>query len=228
MSGTFPSAKAPKMSYQFKLDRIQLFLVITGFLLTCVLCFTLGLMLGYQLIGSSIKKLLPTQEEVNSYIEKSRQSSFYDTLVEEPNGNNPNLSAPVYEKEAPIPTSKYSRQPVVNTYKQTGAITSSRTPVPVKKLPQKTKPKPAVKAKPNTAQKYVIQVAAFKNRTSAYKLKDELTRKGYPAYVYLSKIDDDNIWFRVRIGKFTTLKEAKQRAKAIKAKTKLRPFIVPK
>lgn len=39
------------------------------------------------------------------------------------------------------------------------------------------------KAKPETAVLYRVQVGAFANRENAEKLKDELIKKGYPAYV---------------------------------------------
>jgi cell division septation protein DedD len=136
-------------------------------------------MLGYQLSGISIKKQLPSKEEVASLMKKSRDISFYETLVEPP------------------------------------------------KKPADKKPAPSQsRSKAKTAKGYAVQVAAFKSRKSARKLRDELKEKGYPAYIAQNAKGEEEKWFRVRLGKYATRRQAQQAVQRLKQKTKFKPFIV--
>ncbi len=58
-----------------------------------------------------------------------------------------------------------------------------------------------------------VQVAAYKTKAEADKLTSSLTQRGYQA-----RIDADGAWFRVRIGRYVTSKEAEEALIRIKAK----------
>jgi cell division protein FtsN len=58
-----------------------------------------------------------------------------------------------------------------------------------------------------------VQVAAYKTRAEADKLMSSLTQRGYQA-----RVDADGAWFRVRIGRYATSKEAEEALTRIKAK----------
>ena len=60
---------------------------------------------------------------------------------------------------------------------------------------------------------YSVQVAAYKTRAEADKLTASLTKRGYPA-----RVDADAAYFRVRIGRYSTSKDAEDALKRIKAK----------
>jgi cell division protein FtsN len=60
---------------------------------------------------------------------------------------------------------------------------------------------------------YSVQVAAYKQKSEADKLTSSLVKRGYQA-----RIDADAAWFRVRIGRYATSKEAEDALKRIKAK----------
>ena len=68
------------------------------------------------------------------------------------------------------------------------------------------------KSGPNTG-RYSIQVAAYKKKADAQKLTSSLSKKGYAA-----RIDEDTAWFRVRIGRYATSKEAETALAKLKAK----------
>ncbi len=168
------AAGSQKSNTSFSLNKIQLFLLAAGALLTCGLCFSLGLLLGYQLSGVSLSKQLPSKEDIASLVEKSRESSFYETL--------------------PDPPRKSIRK------------------------------KPVAIAKPETTKGYMVQVAAFKNKKSAYSLRDELKEKGYPAHVSKNS-QGNNLWYRVRLGEYASRQKAQQITAQLKKNTKLEPFI---
>ena len=60
---------------------------------------------------------------------------------------------------------------------------------------------------------YSVQVAAYKRRSEADKLTADLTKRGYQA-----RVDADGEYFRVRIGRYATSKDAEDALKRIKAK----------
>ena len=83
------------------------------------------------------------------------------------------------------------------------------------KSPANPVAKPPVKASTGTSRPagYSVQVAAYKTRAEADKLTASLTKRGYPA-----RVDADAAYFRVRIGRYSTSKDAEDALKRIKAK----------
>ena len=57
-----------------------------------------------------------------------------------------------------------------------------------------------------------VQVAAYKTQAEADKLTSSLTQRGYQA-----RVDADGAWFRVRIGRYATSREAEEALTRIKA-----------
>ena len=55
---------------------------------------------------------------------------------------------------------------------------------------------------------YAIQVAAFKEAGEADKLVAELKQIGFPAYRAIGKVPGQGIWFRVRVGEYSSKAEA--------------------
>jgi cell division protein FtsN len=82
------------------------------------------------------------------------------------------------------------------------AVTKPAATTPVTKVPAVSPPGV-----------WSVQVAAYKTRAEADKLTSSLTQRGYQA-----RIDADGAWFRVRIGRYVTSKEAEEALIRIKAK----------
>lgn len=57
--------------------------------------------------------------------------------------------------------------------------------------------------------RYTIQIGSFKTEEEAKETKEDLTSKGYPAFVTTAQIPGKGTWYRVRIGTFKTIKDAK-------------------
>jgi len=70
-----------------------------------------------------------------------------------------------------------------------------------------------------------IQVASFKDPSVADKMVAELKKKGYPAYRSIGKIPERGIWFRVRIGYFSSKSQADSMLKMLK-KDRMKPILV--
>jgi cell division protein FtsN len=102
--------------------------------------------------------------------------------------------------------------------KETQAKTEQK--VTEKKGETKASPLQTTKVKESkeaTAQKesYFVQIASFQEEETAEGLRTRLTKKGYPVQVVPVQIDKMGLWYRVRLGAYTTLQEAQTAQKRI-------------
>ena len=84
------------------------------------------------------------------------------------------------------------------------------------KSPANVGEKPPAKVTPassSASSGYSVQVAAYRQKSEADKLVSSLTTRGYAA-----RVDASGEWFRVRIGRYATNKEAEAALSRIKAK----------
>ncbi|MGB2692477.1 MAG: SPOR domain-containing protein [Thermodesulfobacteriota bacterium] len=103
--------------------------------------------------------------------------------------------------------------------KETAEIIVEKPTTPEKKSPKDSGPMP--KVDPNGL--YTVQIGAFQNQTEANKLMNSLKSNGYPAFIKQTETPDKKIWYRVRVGTFSTRPDAisygdklKQRASGVK------------
>lgn len=103
--------------------------------------------------------------------------------------------------------------------KETAEIIIEKPKTPEKKSPKDSGPMP--KVDPNGL--YTVQIGAFQNQTEANKLMNSLKSNGYPAFIKQVETPDKKIWYRVRVGTFSTRPDAisygdklKQRASGVK------------
>ncbi|MBF0569372.1 MAG: SPOR domain-containing protein [Candidatus Omnitrophica bacterium] len=76
-----------------------------------------------------------------------------------------------------------------------------------------TKPQPAVIMAPQQVtprDTYAIQVYSFKDKARAEAALDKLKAKNYKAYIMVSDLGARGVWYRVRVGTFTSEDEAKK------------------
>lgn len=83
----------------------------------------------------------------------------------------------------------------------------------------------AKKIAPGTKSLIAIQVASYKNVEDAVSLKRRLVKKGYSAYIRLFDENQDK-WYRVRVGSFKTAKSAKRTAKKLEQEEDLPSFLI--
>ena len=74
---------------------------------------------------------------------------------------------------------------------------------------------------------YTIQISSSRSKNGAMKLVDELSGKGYNAYISVADLPNKGTWYRVRIGHFNTKAEAKKFALSIKEKDKIKGIVLP-
>lgn len=102
-----------------------------------------------------------------------------------------------------------------------------RKPAPVsraanKKLSSPSKKSKAKRVASSRTSGYTINVGSFRDKKRAQVLTKKLHHKGYPVLISPSK---KNNWYRVKVGAFSTAKEAREYAIILEKKEKLPTFI---
>jgi cell division protein FtsN len=85
-----------------------------------------------------------------------------------------------------------------------------------------SKPKAPEIVKPSVGKNYVIQVASFQDRKLAETFASNLRKKGYNAFVEKAFVEwKGGNWYRVRIGFFDSIEQAKKTAEKLKRTEKV-------
>lgn len=74
--------------------------------------------------------------------------------------------------------------------------------------PPKTTKVKEIKETAAPKESYFVQVASFQEEAPAEGLRRRLAKKGYPVQVVPVKIEKIGLWYRVRLGSYTTMQEA--------------------
>jgi cell division septation protein DedD len=86
------------------------------------------------------------------------------------------------------------------------------------------KPKETPLPFPDFQEQYTILVGSFKSKENALALRQKFQNKGYPVYNYpIDFPGKGGIWYRVIIGNYKDLNNAKKMASELKAKEKKFP-----
>jgi cell division septation protein DedD len=95
-------------------------------------------------------------------------------------------------------------------------------PLPEKQAPKTSQKTPSAAQAPLKASGYTVNVGSFKDKSLALKLTTQLREKGYAALMSPSK---DKQFYRVKVGAFSTQKEARAYASILEKKEKLPTFV---
>jgi cell division protein FtsN len=109
---------------------------------------------------------------------------------------------PVPAQKEPVPAPAPAPAPSVRT---PPTVTSGPQNAPVTPAPA---PVTAAKASDPSGPGFAVQVAAYRDRRDADTLAKQLAAKGYPAFVMDPVKGTSTALFRVRVGKYKTLKDA--------------------
>ena len=190
-------------------SRGQLAILAVVFTVTCTITFFLGMLIGQ---GIEERKLLKREGQgpvakiptpnprkgsrSTQATQQDQEMTFYDTLTK----------APPPTKARPGRKTQVS-QPKKEAAKQARARVA-RTPVKEKKPATKKRVERTAKA-PTQPNKSVwsVQVKAFARQRDASELAKRLKNKRYDAYVVAIQIKG-RTWYRVRVGRLATQREA--------------------
>jgi len=200
MANKKSSPKKIKKRYTFQPTFGNLLVLCFGVLFLLAWAFTLGLLVGRNLMPLPFSALSSTEETASKEGKKATADhfepikeedlTFYDQLVHK-------KARPEKEVIAEPPTS-------------------------VRKLEKKERP---AKKAGEESHRYSVQVAALQDKAKTEKMVGELKRLGYRAYYRQARINGKT-FYRVRCGPFNTEKEARDCAKRLAVRQGFKPFIV--
>ncbi len=75
--------------------------------------------------------------------------------------------------------------------------------------------------------KYALQAGSFKNKKQAVVVRNQLRSRGYDANIVTAEIKGNEIWHRVRFGKFSSKAEAIKEAKKLEKELKIKAIVIP-
>jgi cell division protein FtsN len=168
--------------------------------------------------------------EVPESIKDKTDLDFFEALKDDRDDANVPEMAPIINKKVDSPPEdrppkpkKESRKKKTISRKMDKVEIESPTGEPDKpaeqsKIDSKSDTKPADKP-------YAIQVAAFRAAGDADKLIAELKIKGFSAYRAIGKVPGQGIWYRVRIGEYSSKTEAGDTLSKLK-KAGMQPILV--
>lgn len=98
---------------------------------------------------------------------------------------------------------------------------------PAKPAGKKPEPGRKTAAKPSDkkAGEYTVQVGAYKDEPTAAKLAGSLKKKGYDAYVHVTKTSGGGSLFRVQVGSYKDKTAALSTAKKIESSERIKPYV---
>lgn len=193
----------------YSFSRGQLAILASGFTITSVVVFFLGILVGQGIEERKLLKKeeplakipiqpLPQESHSASQAAAKEEITFYDTLTKVSPG-----AAAVKETKAIESAAKVS-------LKDAKAGAQGETPKPVKRIKEQTRVRGQESA-------WAVQVNAYPNERDAESLAKKLKDKGYDAYVVSSRIKR-RTWYRVRVGHLGTVEQAKELQETLKSK----------
>ncbi len=78
---------------------------------------------------------------------------------------------------------------------------------------------------PEPPEPFTVQVAALRGRASAEVIRDQLSDKGYPAYLLDPPLDVPGEMFRVRVGRYQDRADAEDVRRRLEQEEKFKPWI---
>jgi hypothetical protein len=191
---------------KYRLELSSTSVLFWGFSLLFLLAwvFVLGIFVG--------RGLLPDPSRPLSGL-KNRISKWQDLLVDK---NPPEVDLGKREEK----DTEFLSFKTLATKKE---VTAEPPPSPPKKREVPVQA-PRQGSPPELMGEYTVQVASLESETRARKVVQELTRKGYPAYLYKASLNGKTR-YRVRCGRFHSAGDARAFSHELEQREKVKGFI---
>jgi cell division septation protein DedD len=186
--------------YAFRPTLSTLLLLCFGVLFLLAWAFTLGVMVGRNLLPLPFSSLSST-EETAAQERKETTAEHFEPIKEE--------DLTFYDQLVP----KEERAKKVVT---------AKPPASARVVKKK---KPPLRGAGEKSHGYSVQIAALQDRGKTEEMVERLAGLGYRAY-YLQTVINGETFYRVRCGPFNTVEEARDYAKRLTAREGFKPFIV--
>ena len=207
---------------RFYFSRGQLVLLGGAFTLASLIIFFLGIVVGRGI--EERKMAQPEEPLIKIPVNPSAHSgakgpagqgpeelTFYDTLAQSANSE----SSPQKRAGEPKPSEKADQSARAMRTQDSSSAVSSRTAE--KPSGEKPKDPPVSDTTAESVKAWYVQVNAFPDEKSGQIFVDKLRNKGYKAYLAEGR-NQGQLWYRVRVGEFSSREEAERIAEILKSK----------
>jgi cell division septation protein DedD len=215
---------------RFYFSRGQLVLLGGAFTLTSLMIFLLGIVVGRGI--EERKMARPEEPLIKVPVKPSTQSggsasagqakeelTFYDTL-----GKSSRAAASLEEKVGEPKEAEKAIKPEAKEVKRQGREKATSTSLKVEEKAGANKPNPAPPShdveQSEPGKTWYVQVNAFPDERSGQIWVDRLKNKGYKAYLTEGH-NQGRLWYRVRVGRYSSREEAEKTAEILKTKENL-------
>jgi cell division septation protein DedD len=193
---------APKVRkrYAFRPTLSTLLLLCFGVLFLLAWAFTLGIMVGRNLLPLPFSSL-STTEETAAQERKETTAEHFEPIKEE--------DLTFYDQL--VPKEERARKEA-----------TAKPPASARLIKEKKTP---LRKTGEKSHGYSVQIAALQDKGKTEEMVERLSALGYRAY-YLQAVINGETFYRVRCGPFNTVEEARDYAKRLTARQGFEPFIV--
>jgi DedD protein len=212
---------------RFYFSRGQLLLLGGAFTLASLMIFLLGIVVGRGI--EERKMARPEEPLIKIPVKPSTQSSgsasagqakeeltFYDTL-----GKSSRDALSLEEKAGEPKEAEKAIKPEPTEIKPQGRERATSTSLKVEEKAAANRPNPVPPPHPveqsEPGKAWYVQVNAFPDEKSGQIWVDRLKNKGYNAYLTEGR-NQGKLWYRVRVGRYSSREEAEKIAEVLKAK----------
>jgi hypothetical protein len=212
-----------KSRFAFQLTRKELFLWLGVAFLAMVWMFTLGVIVG--------RGISPVRFDVEK-LKKELLALKEDALTEEEGANKPGVNATPDKRHLgfyDVLTDKKEEARLKSLPKAPPTAKREIARRPESKNQQEVseanKQKPSSAKGETPAKSFTLQVASLKDSGRAKKLVSDLKSKGYGAYAVTARVKGKGTYYRVRVGHFKDLNEARKMAARLRHE-KFEPIVI--
>ncbi len=194
----------------FVFDRLEVVIIFLFMVVLAVTCFTLGVSIGKKF---AIRSAGIIPEDQQNIILKSKTEEYVDEVIEE------NKNEMVEEKAKSDSLAGNTIKRLTEEFEELDENTENPSEA-TKKVLEGTKDAPAPKAaatapaknedESSLVGKFTIQLGSYQNLEDAKNFADGFTVRGYNPIINEVKLGGRGIWYRVSLGLFENMNEAKE------------------
>lgn len=183
--------------------------------------FVLGFYFGQKVVGSRVKKMASpaSKEALTAKKEKVSPPPPVFEEVKPP----PLVGEPQEKVATPKPEPMAPKRP--QTAPERPKTAKPAEPARPKKG-ETARPKITPKKSPKKQVFYTVQVASLRSAQEAEKFVRYLREKGYEAFVRRVTLPQKGTWYRVYVGRFPTISQARSFGEKLKQKEKFKAFYI--
>jgi cell division protein FtsN len=216
--------------YRFAFDRNKLIMLLGGAVLSGVLMFAAGILIGLALTAPSRSELAMLRAQ-NVAQQAAAKAAPVQPAVQPAAQTPAAVAPPQVQAQAPASMPQVQAQalaatpPVMAPTVVTPAIQTVAAPIVT--VMDVSSASGLGTAIPTEKDVFSLQIGAYPDAKAARELQTDLRERGYPAAIFTGVDSERKEWHAVRIGGFATLGKASAAAAAFTGKERLQALIRP-